>query len=94
MAGGLNGQVVKYLERDGGTRLVSRAEMKTMRDISERSGGRFFRGENDKQVDEAMEEILFKARPVSGFQSNPVRKDLYMYFLTAAFACLLAGVFL
>jgi len=94
MAGGLNGQVVKYLERDGGARLVSRAEMKTMRDISERTGGRFFRGESDKQVDEAMEEILFNTRPVSGFQSNAVRKDLYMYFLTAAFGCLLAGVFL
>ena len=94
MAGGLNGQVVKYLERDGGVRLVSRAEMRTMRDISERTGGRFFRGENDKQVDEAMEEILFNARPVSGFQSNAVRKDLFMYFLTGAFACLLAGVFL
>src|SRR2546427_1020904 len=34
MAGGLNGQVVKYLQRDGGARLVSRAEKKTMRDIS------------------------------------------------------------
>src|SRR2546422_1226543 len=94
MAGGLERERGEKPQRDGGTRLVSRAEMKTMRDISERTGGRFFRGENDKQVDEAMEEILFNARPVSGFQSNAVRKDLYMYFLTAAFACLLAGVFL
>jgi len=94
MAGGLNGQVVKYLQRDGGTRLVSHAEARTMRQISERTGGRFFRGESDKQVDQAIEEILFAARPVSGFQSNAVRKDLYIYFLMAAFACLLAGAFL
>ena len=94
MAGGLNGQVVKYLQRDGGARLVSHAEARTMRGISEKTGGRFFRGESDKQVDQAMEEILFTARPVSGFQSNAVRKDLYIYFLMAAFACLLAGVFL
>jgi Ca-activated chloride channel family protein len=94
MAGGLNGQVVKYLQRDGGTRLVSHAEMRTMREISERTGGRFYRGESDKQVDQAIEEILFTARPVSGFQSNAVRKDLYIYFLVAAFACLLVGVFL
>jgi hypothetical protein len=94
MAGGLNGQVVKYLQRDGGVRLVSHAEMRTMREISEKTGGRFFRGESDKQVNEAMEEILFDARPVSGFESNAVRKDLYIYFLMAAFACLLAGVFL
>ena len=94
MAGGLNGQVVKYLQRDGGARLVSHAEARTMRGISEKTGGQFFRGESDKQVDQAMEEILFTARPVSGFQSNAVRKDLYIYFLMAAFACLLAGVFL
>ena len=68
--------------------------MRTMRTISERTGGQFFRGESDKQVDQAMEEILFTGRPVSGFQSNAVRKDLYIYFLTAAFACLTAGVFL
>jgi len=94
MAGGLNGQVVKYLQRDGGSRLVSHAEMRTMRDISERTGGRFFRGESDKQVDQAMDEILLAARPVSGFQSNTVRTDLYIYFLMAAFACLVIGVFL
>jgi Ca-activated chloride channel family protein len=94
MTGGLNGQVVKYLQRSGGARMVSHAEVKTMREISERTGGQFFRGESDKQVDEAMEEILFKARPVSGFQSNAARKDLYIYFLTAAFACLLVGAFL
>ncbi len=94
MAGGLNGQVVQYLQNDRRTRLISHAEVKTMREISERTGGRFFRGESDKQVDEAAEEILLTARPVSGFQSNAVRRDLYSYFLMAAFACLLAGVFL
>ena len=93
MAGGLNGQVVRYLQHDGGTRLVSHAEVRTMREISDRTGGRFFRGESDKQMDQAVEEILFTARPVSGFQSNAVRKDLYVYFLMGAFACLLAGVF-
>jgi Ca-activated chloride channel family protein len=94
MAGGLNGHVVKYLQRDGGARLVSHAEMRTMREISEKTGGRFFRGESDKQVDQAIDEILLTARPVSGFQSNTVRKDLYIYFLMAAFACLVIGVFL
>ena len=94
MAGGLNGQVVKYLQGRGGARLVSRGEAKTMREISERTGGGFFRGETDKQVDQAVEDILYGAQPVSGFQSNAVRKDLYTYFLAGAFACLLIGVFL
>src|SRR5215510_10938491 len=94
MAGGLDGQVIQYLQRTGGTRIVSRAEMKTMREISERTSGRFFRGESDKQIEEAMDEILLKPQPVSGFQSNAVRRDLYVYFLLGAFGCLLAGVFL
>jgi Ca-activated chloride channel homolog len=94
MAGGLNGQVVRYFQHDGGARLVSHAEVRTMREISEKTGGRFFRGESDKQVDEAIEEILFTTRPVSGFESNAIRKDLYTYFLMGAFACLLAGVLL
>jgi Ca-activated chloride channel family protein len=94
MTGGLNGQVVQYLQRTGGTRIVSRAEMKTMREISERTGGRFFGGENDTQIDEAIDEILLKPQPASGFQSSLVRKDLYLYFLIGAFGCLLAGVFL
>jgi Ca-activated chloride channel family protein len=94
MTGGLNGQVVKYLQSFGGARIVSHAEANTMRDVSERTGGRYYRGEIDQQVDQAIEEILFTGRPVSGFQSNPIRKDLYVYFLIAAFACLVAGVFL
>ena len=94
MTGGLNGQVVQYLQHPGGARLISHAETKTMREISDRTGGKFFRSENDKLVDQAMEEILFSGRPVSGFESNSVRKDLYIYFLFAAFACLVVGVFL
>ena len=94
MAGGLNGQVVNYLYRSSGSRMVTRAEMKTMRAISERTGGRFYRAESDKQVDAAAEEILFTGRPVAGYEASAVRKDLYIYFLAAAFACLVGGVFL
>jgi Ca-activated chloride channel homolog len=94
MMGGLNGQVVKYLQREGGARLVSHAEMRTMREIAEKTGGRFFRGESNKQIDQGLEEILFTGRPVAGFPSNSVRKDLYFYFLAAAFTCLVVGIFI
>jgi Ca-activated chloride channel family protein len=94
MMGGLQGQVVKYLTREGGTRLISHAEARTMREIAEKTGGRFYRGEINKQIDQALEDILFTGRPVAGFQSNPVRKDLYLYFLAGAFACLIAGIFI
>lgn len=94
MRGGLGGEVDQYLTEEGGARLTSRAEAKTLREIAERSGGRFVRGENDRQVDEALSEILTQARPVAGYRANLVRRDLYLYFLVAAFACLIAGIFL
>lgn len=93
MTGGLQGSVVQYLARDGGVRLISHAEMGTMRDIADRTGGKFYRGENAKQVDQGLDEILVTGRPLGGIQSNPVRKDLFLYFLIGAFACLVAGIF-
>jgi len=87
------GEVIKYLTREGGSRIISRAADRTMRDVAERTQGRFYRGEDNSQVDAALEEILFTGRPVSGFQANPVRKDLYFYFLSAAFLCMVAAVF-
>ena len=88
------GQVVKYLTREGGARIVSRAQAKTMREVSERTGGSFFRGEDNRQVDRALEEILFQGRPIAGYQANVIRRDLYQYFLLAAFASLVLGIFL
>jgi len=94
MRGGLGGEVDQYLTDEGGSRLVSRAEAKTLRGIAEKSGARFVRAENGRQVEEALDEILVQGRPVAGYYSNPVRKDLHRYFLAAAFACLIAGIFL
>ncbi|OLC90411.1 MAG: hypothetical protein AUH86_23090 [Acidobacteria bacterium 13_1_40CM_4_58_4] len=94
MRGGLGGEVDQYLTDEGGSRLVSRAEAKPLRGIAEKSGARFVRAENGRQVEEALDEILVQGRPVAGYYSNPVRKDLHRYFLAAAFACLIAGIFL
>jgi Ca-activated chloride channel family protein len=93
MRGGLEGEVDQYLT-EGGARLVSRAEAKTLREIAEKSGGRFVRAESDRQVQEVVDEILIKDRPVAGYHSDLVRKDLYRHFLAAAFACLAVGIFL
>jgi Ca-activated chloride channel homolog len=95
MRGGLGGQVEQYLTYDnGGDRLVSSAEDQTLRQIAEISGARFARGENDRQVDQALGEILIQGRPIAGYNANPVRENLYRYFLAAAFGCLVAGIFL
>lgn len=93
MRGGLAGEVDQYLT-EGGSRLVSRAEAKTLREIAEKSGARFVRAESDRQVQEVINEILIQGRPVAGFRSDLMRKDFYRYFLAAAFACLIAGIFL
>ena len=94
MAGGVHGEVVKYLTREGGARIVSQAESRTMRDVADRTGGRFFRAESNQQVDVALDELLFQGRPIAGYEVNPVAQDLFQYFLMSAFACLLVGIFL
>ncbi len=94
MSGGVHGEIIKYITRVEGSRVISRAEDRTMRDIAERTGARFYRGENSTQVQQGIDEILVSGRPVAGYQANPIRKDLYFYFLSAAFVCLVVGIFL
>jgi Ca-activated chloride channel homolog len=94
MAGGLNGKVLEYYRKADGVRLVSEAQVRTMIEISDKTGGRFVRGERDDQVNQLVDEILLSGRPVAGFESKAVPKDFYMHFLIAAFVCLLAAVFL
>jgi Ca-activated chloride channel family protein len=88
------GQIVKYLTREGGARIVSQAQAQTMREISDRTGATFYRGEDERQIDRALDDILVQGRPIAGYQANPVREDLYEYFLMAAFASLILGIFL
>jgi hypothetical protein len=74
------------------------AEATTLRELARRTSARFFRGEDDRQVEAAIEEILSSGRPVAGYQSYPIRRDLYFYFFfyffAAAFVCMLAAAFL
>ena len=62
--------------------------------LADRTGARFYRGEDNRQVQAAIDEILSNGRPVGGYQSSPVRRDLYFYFFSTAFICMLAGTFL
>lgn len=94
MRGGLAGDVSEYLTEDDGERLVSRAEDQTMRQIAEISGARFTRAESEQQVNDVINDILIQGRPISGYNADPIREDLYGYFLGAAFACLVAGIFI
>lgn len=88
------GEVIRYAIDAAGERLRSRAEATTLRELARRTGARFFRGEDDRQVAAAIEEILSSGRPVAGYQSNPIRRDLYFHFFAAAFVCMLAAAFL
>ena len=62
-----------------------------MREFARRTSARFFRGEDDRQIEAAIEEILSSGRPVAGYQSNPISRDLYFYFFAAAFVSMLAA---
>lgn len=88
------GEVVRYATTETGERLTSKAQNKTLRELAERTGARFFRGEDDRQVQAAIDEILTSGRPIGGYQAYPVTRDLHVYFLAAAFVCMLAGTFL
>ncbi len=88
------GEIVQYVTTLGGERIVTRAQARTMRELSERTGARFFRGEDNRQLEEAIDEILVSGRPVAGYEANPVRQDWFFYFLSAAFLMMLAGIFL
>lgn len=88
------GEVVKYATAITGERIVTRAQARTLRDLAERTGARFFRGEDNRQVEQAIDEILFSGRPVAGYQAYPTRQDLFFYFLAAGFLLMLVGIFL
>ena len=94
MAPGGGGEVLKWATSMTGERLKSKAQARTLRDISERTGARFYRGEDNRQVQAAVDELLLTGRPVAGYQANPVRQDLFFYFLSAAFLCMLGAIFL
>jgi Ca-activated chloride channel family protein len=89
-----NGEVLKWATSMTGERLTSQAQARTLREIAERTGGRFYRGEDSRQVQAAIEEVLVNGRPVAGYEANPTRKDYFFYFLAAAFLALLGAIFL
>jgi gamma-glutamyltranspeptidase len=87
-------EIIRYATLLTGERLITRAQARTLRDVAERTGAKFYRGEDNRQVDAAIDEILISGRPLAGYQANPTRQDLFFYFLAAAFLCMLAGIFL
>ena len=88
------GEVLKWATTMTGERLASKAQARTLREVSERTGASFYRGEDNGQVQAAIDEILVSGRPVSGYEANPTRKDYFFYFLAAAFLCMLGAIFL
>jgi Ca-activated chloride channel family protein len=88
------GEVVKYATAMTGERIRSKAQARTLRDVAERAGGRFYRGEDDRQVKAAIDDILNTGRPLAGYEANPTKKDLFYYFLAAGFVFMLGGIFL
>ena len=88
------GEVREFALAKNGQRLRSKAQATTLHTIAERTGARFYRGEDDRQVQAAVNEIMVAGRPIAGYQSFPARRDLYFQFFVAAFVCMLAATFL
>src|SRR5688572_19378137 len=84
------GEVLRYATSGSGERIIAKAQAKTMRDLAERTGGRFYRGEDNRQVQAGIDEVLTTGRPVGGYRTDPIKHDLYVYFLAAAFVCMVA----
>jgi Ca-activated chloride channel homolog len=91
---GPGGEIVKYATSMTGERIRSKAQARTLRDVAERTGARFYRGEDNRQVQTAIDDLLNTGRPLAGYQSNPTKKDYYFYFLSAAFISMIAAIFL
>ncbi len=88
------GEVLRYATTKTGERITSKAQATTLHEIAERTGARFVRGEDERQVQAGIDEIMKSGRPVGGYQAYSVKQDLYLYFFAAAFICMLAGTFL
>jgi Ca-activated chloride channel family protein len=86
-------EIVQWAALLTGERLISQAQARTLREVAERTGARIFRGEDNRQVQAAIDEILVRGRPLAGYQSMPTRLDLYFHFLLVGFVFMLAGVF-
>lgn len=89
-----SGDVLRYATSRTGERIIAKAQWRTLRDVAERTGARFYRGEDDRQVQAAIDEVLITGRPVAGYRADPITRDLYFYFLSAAFLCMIGGIFL
>jgi Ca-activated chloride channel family protein len=89
-----SGDVLKYATSRTGERIISKAQARTLRDFAERTAARFYRGEDNRQIQAAIDEVLTTGRPVAGYRTEPVRHELYFHFLAAAFLFLIAGTLL
>jgi Ca-activated chloride channel family protein len=89
-----NGDVLRYATSRSGERIISKAQARTLRDFAQRTAARFYRGEDNRQVQAAIDEVLTAGRPVAGYRAEPVRHELYFHVLAAAFLFLIAGTLL
>jgi Ca-activated chloride channel family protein len=88
-----SGEVLRYATSRSGEQIKTRAQSRTLRDLAEATGAHFYRGEDNRQVQAAIDEVLTTGRQVGGYRADPVKHDLYFYFLSAAFLFLIAAVF-
>ena len=82
---------VEYLEDEGGKRIVTRFNEKTLRSIAEQSGGKFYRAFTGQELEGIFNHIAVREREIEGLKRVVSYEDLYRGFLFGALAFFMAA---
>jgi Ca-activated chloride channel family protein len=81
-----------YLEDDGGKRIMTRFDERTLHWIAEKTGGKFQRSLSGYELGQTFSEITLKEREITGFRKVVEYQDFYHGFLLAAAAIFLLAL--
>ena len=87
-----DGERVKYLEDQGGNRIISQFDERTLRWVAEESGGNSYRSFTGQELEKTFAEIVLTERDIEGFKKVVEYEDVYQGFLWAAFGFFLAAM--
>jgi Ca-activated chloride channel family protein len=87
------GKVV-FLEDANGNRVITHLDEKTLRQIAEEAGGKFYRSFTGHELERAFAEIVLQEREIQGFKQVVEYYDLYHELLLGALGMFLVAMLL
>lgn len=76
----------QYLVNDRGQRLSSRIQEDTLKMIASSTGARYYRATSGEEIQQALDQVMTEERPIKGYLLHNATRELFSYFLLAAFA--------